>query len=161
MIALIKSIFRLIKLVIITSVVIAGVALALGAYLQNEEAVTATVEAANGNEESIAIAVMSVIALIMSIFAIKRFFSWVGGLFGGGSSYSAPSSPKLTKYYFQIKHIRADGSIDSSTSNQGPFEAAHIADAKGMLAERLAGSLKYGPDRYVISKANGGGKRYV
>ena len=170
---LISKIFRLIKLTIITIVGLVAFGVGVNLLVTNEEAVTNAIASVDLPEVEMTVPEVDVDESVISeyganvalglmaftvLFALKRMFS------GGGGSYyapAAPSSPELTKYYFQIKRIRQDGSIESSISNQGPFEAAHIGEAKGMLAEHLAGSLQYGPDRYVISKANGGGKQYV
>ncbi len=93
-------------------------------------------------------------------FKVLGMFSRGGSSYSAPSNYSVPSSPKLTKYHFAISHIMTNGKAHSSIYRVGPFEAAHINDAKGMLEEKLVGS-KYAQGNYVIRYANGGGKQYV
>ena len=115
-----------------------------------------------GNAASESGAVGSLFSLIF--LPITLPFKVLGAIasMGSGSSrsYSAPAAPNLTDYYFQINHIRQNGTVDSSRWNLGPFSAAHIKDAEGMLVERLVGS-KYEHGKYKIAVATGGGKRYV
>ncbi len=72
------------------------------------------------------------------------------------------AGPELDNYHFTVK--TPDG---SHRSNHGPFKAAHIVDAKGMLAEKIGGPTGvYRRGNYVIVKATGynsfyGTKTYV